>query len=82
MQLEDIADHLADKLIEAIKTHDECIISQERVTSAKYDEEIEYDGEGLLFALPLKLKGQKDNIRVKLKFEFDYGTLPENFKTV
>lgn len=77
MQLEDIADHLADKLIEAIKTHDDCIINEERITSAKYDEEIDYDGEGLNFALPFKLKGQKENIRVKLKFEFDYGSLPE-----
>jgi len=71
--LQEIPDHIAEKLIEAIKTHDECIINDERITSAKYDEEIDWDGEAISFAIPFKLKNHKENIRLRLKFEWDCG---------
>ena len=77
MNIIDISNHLADKLIEAIKTHDDGLRKEERVTSAKYDEEIEYDGDGLIFALPFKFKNKNEPIRVKLKFEFECDELKE-----
>ena len=72
MTVEDLKNEFFRKLIDAIIAHDSCLRSDERVTSAVYDEDIAHDDvDSIEFMLPYKSQGHKVRGKLTLELSLD-----------
>lgn len=68
MKYNEIPEHILNKLYDAIITHDEALMTSERITNPR-ESEIEIKADSMEFLLPFKLDGK--HILAKLKLEME-----------
>lgn len=68
MKYQDIPEHILNKLYDAIITHDEALVTSERITNPG-EPEIEIKADSMEFMLPFKMGDKRIMAKLKLEME-------------